>query len=245
MNSIVSTERLGDVFLRNFDEGIYRSLQYVLHSNRAYVPLSKVRGVDPPLFDETHKIKDEVGKPMPGIPIIMANPDDAVQRYNVPCFRITREDPSPALERWMSLNLKYRAPADGATEITVQIGGETITGYDKYEQQAGAWPYDIPYTVTCEGAGIQARTNAHIMLMHLMRAFHPHAVLTINDLAGEERKYEIFVEGPSELSQVSDIRDRTIIHAMSLRVSAELDLSDPKIVQAVTSPANVRTHQKE
>jgi len=217
----------------------------MLVDDRPYVPLDKVPGVAPPLFDENHKNEAEVGLPMPGIPIIISNPGDSVQRYNLPCFRITREDPSPALERWMSLHLKYRAPAPGETEITVKVGNREFKGYNKYEQQQGAWPFDIPYTVTCEGVGIKARTNAQTMLLHLMKAFPPYAVLSVEDSIGDMRKYNVFVEGPSELSQVADIRDRMIIHALSLRVSGELDLSDPVIVQAITSGADIRSHLKE
>lgn len=245
METIVDKVQTGDVFLREFDIGVYASLDNFLVGDKPYVPLAKVPSVRPPLFDENHKNKSEVGKPMPGIPIIISNPGDSVQRYNLPCFRLTREDPSPALERWMSIHLKHRTPSSDATEITVILGGKEIKGYDKYEEQKGSWPFDIPYTVTCEAAGLSARTNAQTMLKHLMKGFEPYSVLTVIDSFGVTRKYNMFVEGPSELSEVSDIRDRVIIHAMSVRISGELDLSDPKVVRAITSKAEVRTHMKE
>ncbi len=245
VESIVNDSLCGDVSIRNFDIGIYRALDYVIIRSRAYVPLSKASGVEPPLFDENHDVDSEIGMPMPGFPIIFANPGDSVQRYNLPCFRITREDPSPALERWMGLHLKSRNPASGATPVQVDYqAGRVLNGYDKYQEQDGAFPYDIPYTVTCEAVGTSARTNAQVMLVFLMKKFKPYSVIEVEDSLGAMRKYNVFVEGPSELSEVSDIRDRSIIHAMSLRVSGELDLSDPREVVAISSKPTFNTNVK-
>ena len=139
MTSIVGTERIGDVYLWEFDKGIFDQLQTILIGDHVYLPLSKVPGMKAPLFDENHGVPEEVGKEMPGIPVLFANPDDSIQRYDVPCVRIVREDPSPALERWMSLHLKYKGPAPGAQPVQVQYNNAlTLNGFDKYEEQAGA-----------------------------------------------------------------------------------------------------------
>lgn len=238
-------ERIGDVFLRNFDLGMIKTLGGVLIGSQYYLPLDLVPGVLPPLFTEFSEDSADTGEPMPGIPVIFSNAGDAVERYVIPCIRVRREDPTPALERWLSNQDKYRAPAAGAEEITVQYGSREKTGYSKYEMQPAGWPYDIPYTVTVEANGERARTNAQIMLRHAMGIFGPYGVVTVYDDAGEERKYNVFGEGPSDLSAVADIRDRTVIYALSLRISAELDVLPKADHQAVTSPPTVTAYRKE
>ncbi|TRO54906.1 hypothetical protein E2P64_08170 [Candidatus Bathyarchaeota archaeon] len=242
---IVGSERKGDVYIWEFDKGIFDQMGAFLIGDYVYLPLSAFPGVNPPLFSEDHGIESEVGTSMPGIPVIFKDPDDSVQRYALPCVRLSREDPSPALERWASKHLKYRCPAPGAKLIQVKYNESiTLEGYDKYEEQEGAWPYDIPYTITVEAAGINARTDAQVMLRYMHKKFPPYAEIPVVDSLGQTRKYTVFVEGPSELSQVADIRDRSIIYALSLRVSAEFDLADPKVKVAITAKPTINTYQQ-
>lgn len=232
---MIRDQQVGDVFLRNFDMGIAMTLGCVEIGQRLYLPLEKAPGVEPPLHTEFYGDATQIGKPMPGIPLIYANPAGAVQRHTLPCLRLRREDPTPALERWMSKHYKYRRPAPGLLPITVQYRKRQLTGYAKYEQQEGSYPYDIPYTLTCEAVGKGARTKAHTMLQYCMKIFGPHGKVKVVDSLGDERQYWVFGEGPSDLSMAADIQDRTIIFALSLRVQGELDLRDPELVQAVTS----------
>jgi len=235
-NRMIRHEQVGDVWLRDFDEGITKTLGCIEIGQRYYLPLDKAPGVEPPLFTEFFGDVSQQGKPMPGIPIIYTSPAAGVQRYTLPCLRLRREDPSPALERWMSFHYKYRRPAPGFPEIEVTYRTRKVRGYAKYEQQEGAYPYDIPYTLTCEGVGKGARAKAHTLLKHCMKKFKPQAkVHHVKDSLGRERSYWTFTEGPSDLSAATDIRDRTIIFALSLRVQGELDLNDPELKQAVTS----------
>lgn len=240
--AMIRNKEIGDVWLRDFDLGMAKTLGCVEIGQRFYLPLEKAPGVEPPLFTEFYGDPSEVGKPMPGIPLIYANPASGVQRYTLPCIRLRREDPSPALERWMSKHYKYRRPAPGFPEIEVTYRTKTVKGYAKYEQQEGSYPYDIPYTLTAEAVGKGARTKAHTLLHHCMKKFKPHSKVKVVDSLGRQRKYWVFGEGPSDLSVATDIRDRTIIQALSLRVIGELDLNDPELVQAVTSEANVGMH---
>lgn len=239
-SQIIADRLVGDVFLREFDLGVFNTLECFDQNGHVFISSSKIPGVKVPRFDEHHNVKEEIGKPMPGIPVIFVNPDDSMQHYNIPCIRITREDISPALERWMSLHLKSRGPAPGAREITVRYGGRILHGYDKYEEQDGSWPFDISYTVTCESSGLAARTESNLLIRYVMKKFPPYGVLKVIDSNGDERKYNVFVEGPSELGIIADIRDRGMIMALSVRVEAELDLSDPRVVTVVTEPI-VRT----
>lgn len=232
---MIRNQQVGDVFLRDFDLGISNTLGCIEIGQRLYLSLDKLPGIEAPLFTEFYGDVEEQGQPMPGIPLIYANPSSGVQRYTMPCIRLRREDPSPALERWMSFHYKYRRPAPGFPEINVQYRTRTLTGHAKYEQQEGSYPYDIPYTLTVESAGKGAMTKAHTMLQYCMKKFPPHAGLNVIDSLGNGRVYQVFVEGPSNLGVANDIRDRAIIFALSLRVQGELDLKDPELRQAVTS----------
>jgi len=230
----LNNTRIGDVTLRSFDDGVYRTLMAELMGGRYFLPRQFSLGVVPPLFSEYSGEEDLIGQTMPGIPFIYGNPAAAVMRYLVPCIRVKREDPSPALERSHSKHLKYRAPADGESEITVDYRGIETSGYSKYEEQEGSTPVDIPYTITCEAAGKSARANAHVLMDHCMNILYPHEKICVVDSDGRERLYQVYCEGPSELTNIGDIRDRNISFALSVRVQAELDLRKAKTERAVT-----------
>ena len=239
----VAEQPTGNIFIRDFDLGIveylggteYSGNYYFLDPNKIISAYSGENGPSPilipPLFPDDHGIPSEVGKQMPGIPIIFENPNE-IGRYVLPSIRIAPEDLSPALERMNGYHLKYKCPAPGANPLTVPMGnsGATVDGYDKYESQEGARPYDIPYTIHLGATGNAARTNANAMLKYAMTLFQPNGSLEVYDTLGDKRWYTFFTEGPSSLSIIGDIGDRAIINSLSVRVLGELD-----VYNAVTS----------
>jgi len=250
--ALVGTERIGDYFLDSFDMGIVMTLGGEKIGKYYFVRKEKITlmpGVPQlllPLYTEAHGIPSEVGMRMPGIPIIWKNPDPSFMRYVLPCFRISREDPSPALERWNSLHLKHKGPAPDATPIQVQYGNTVLNGYDKYEEQNGAWPYDIPYTLTIEASGKSAELHVQAMLKYAMKIFEPYSVLDVPNSFGEIGKFNMFVEGPSDLGMVADIADSSKIYALSIRVSGNFDLSDIQTLdKTVTSKPQINVNRKE
>jgi hypothetical protein len=240
--SRIRNSRIGDVFLRDFDTGVMKTLDGVIFGTRYYIPTSLLPGVVPPLFTEFTADPSLKGQKMPGIPASMNESSD-VLRYLIPGIRITREDPSPALERRHSHVVKYRAPADGAQELTIQYGNREKTGYTAYEEQEEGTPTDLSYTIYVEAGGKGAKTHAHTMLKHCMSKFWPEGKVYVLDTEGRTRGYWVHTEGPSGLSSVSDIRDRTIIYALSLRVQGELDVRMAKTQKTVTSPPNTNVRQ--
>lgn len=229
--------RLGDVSLRSFDEGVFRTLMAEIIGGRFFLPLEYAKGVTPPQFSEYSaqvEVEGLIGETMPGIPFIYGNPASAIMRHLIPCIRVRREDPSPALERSHSKYLKYRIPADGEQPVHVDYRGTEISGFGKYEEQEGATPVDIPYTVVCEAAGKSARLNAHVLLDHCMRILYPHGKVCVIDSTGRERLYQVHCEGPSELTEIGDIRDRVVSFALSVRLQGEIDLSYAYTETAVT-----------
>ena len=229
-----NTEILGDVFYREFDEGIITTLQGERIGNRYYLPQVVVPTVSPPLFSEFTGTVSDKGQPMPGIPFSMGEPSEVVRQL-IPCIHIKREDPSPALERQHGYRVKYRAPAPGASTVDIQYRGRTVTGYSAYQEQEDGIPTDLSYTIMCEANGKAAKNNAHILLKHCMKFFYPHGKVFVYDTEGRRRSYWVHTEGPSELTSIGDIRDRTIIYALTCRVMAEIDVRDPYTQKPVTS----------
>jgi len=218
----------GDVFIRNFDQAIVDWLEGELYGMQYFLDPSKVPGVVVPLYPDDHGVDSERGTPMPGIPFIFQNPGDNVTRYVLPCIRITAEDPSPALERWNGIHLKWEGATPGATPVNVDMGsGRVLSGHSGYTSQSGAYPYDIPYTITLESTGNAAKTHALTLLKYAMKKFPPNGSIRVVDDVGNDRYYTFFVEGPSTLSMVGDIAERAMIYGLSVRVTGELDLHDP------------------
>lgn len=235
-------EIIGDVFFRDFDEGIYITLMGQETGGRYYLPTSYVKGVVAPLFPDGFP---GAGSIMPGIPMTFANSSDTVTRYVYPCIRIKREDPNPAMERMLMGGLKYRAKAEDAQPVVVQYGQRTVNGWSKYVEQEQPTPEDIPYTITCEAAGKQARSFSNMLLRHCMRVFYPKGKLKVVDSMGRDRLYWVIAEGPSDLSGIADVRDRAIVYALSLRVKGEIDLRDPVQRDPVTHRPTVQMHRRD
>lgn len=222
----IQNEILGDVFLRDFDLGMVSTLQGTQIGNRYYLPRTILSSVTPPLFSEFTGIESDIGTEMPGIPFAMEEPSE-VLRYLIPCIYIKREDPSPALERQHGYRVKYRAPSPGAQETSTIYRGQTYNGYTSYQEQEDGIPVDLSYTIMCQAGGKAAKRNAHLLLKHCMKYFWPRGKVLVVDSEGRTRSYWVHSEGPSNISSVADIRDRTIIYALSCRVIGELDVRDP------------------
>lgn len=240
-----NTKILGDVFYREFDEGIITTLGGEIIGDRYYLPQSLFPGIQPPLFSEFTGNTGDIGTHMPGIPFSMGEPSEVV-RHLIPCVHIKREDPSPALERQHGFRVKYRAPAPGAQPVSVNYRGKTVNGYTSYQEQEDGIPTDLSYTIMVEANGKSAKTNAHKLLKHCMNFFYPRGKLYLVDSEGRTRSYWVHTEGPSELTAIADIRDRTIIYALTCRVMAEIDVREPyerKPATTVSSSFNQKTEE--
>ena len=228
----------GDVFLRDFDLGIVNLLGATVTDGRYYVDGSEFPTIQLPVANENDGIT--FGTELPGIPVTFDSPDSAITRYHIPSFRIRREDPLPALERYHSLALKYRVQSDDANPLTIN----DVDGFDEYEEQLTPYPYDIPYTVTVESYGERARQNAQYMLRYTMKRFRPHFGLSVVDSLGQEVVYNGFTEGPNDLSLIADIRDRMITYALTVRIHGELDVDDPYLLTGIVTSVQSNIGEK-
>lgn len=221
----------GIVGLRNFDQGVLDSLGVVLVESNYY--LSK---------DALSPMQATPG--MPGIPVVFSFPEDMFEKYKLPVVVIRRDDISPAMQRWHPGMVTYRSPAKGARPVSVSYGDPlnpvVKAGFDRYEQQEQAVPFDITYTISIlarhRGFGpggetptgtASPRTQINKLLDYVLRIFAPYTSVHLKDDLGDVRSYSAFMESISHLDELAQVTERVIGFALTLRVEAELDLSDP------------------
>ena len=237
-------DRVGDVFIENFDRGVVEhTLECFLFDSQYFLDINDVT---PPTFPDEYRTVNLRGERMPGIPVYNVNPDTRLVDYITPCFIIRRDDLQEAPERWFSLYNKYRAPAPGADEVSVDFRGETIDGYDKYEQQLASFPYDITYQISCISSGRKAEVDAHKMIKFIMKKFRPKICrVKVVDSFGNVRYYNAESNGPQSLQESLDIVDRQSGFTYNVKVDGELDLADRVVEKAVTVEPIIGFYEKE
>jgi hypothetical protein len=249
----------GIVGLRNFDEGMVVTLGAEVHD------LDTGKGPHSNYFLTSEILPVEPAPGLPGVPITFSHPEDIWERYRQPVIVIRRDDISPAMNRWHPHTVDYRAPARGATEVTVIFGEGTLTeqrltGYDRYEEKQQAVPFDITYTISVldrhrgkgplpprnvptgfTGAEGSPRNQVNRIFDYVLRRYPPYGQIYVTDSLGDRRRYSTFMEAVSHLDEVPEITERVLGFALTVRVEAELDLSDPEVKRAVSSPLTMRT----
>jgi hypothetical protein len=240
----IPNEILGDVFIGEIDKAMKEHVGGQVFNDRYFV---SINGINPPPFAEDYYDDDLKGKPMPGIPVIFASPDDRIMNFIMPCIVVRREDVNEADERKFAGTIKYRAPALGSSQIIVEKwGNKTINlqGYDGYQEQKSPEPYDIIYTVSCLSSGRRASSEAVKMCKFLMRKLPRKGMpLIVTDDIGGENVYPLLVSGPTSLKEILDIIDRQDGFSFSVTVQTYLDLHDPYTTKPVKS-MNVNRHIK-
>ena len=252
----------GTVFIKDFDEGVMRTMIQV---NRDTVAGHHLGFPGPPGFldsgtlgipDEFNAV-DEFDRADPKrlfmkvdgltyyqpdkapeklVQVIFSVPEQLFTGYVLPSIVVRREDMTPELSRWHSEGaLQYRVPSQQSQTVQVQLtsGGPILTGPTEIEQLKQAWPYDIPYTIT---AYARSRNDATALLQRILRAYQPYGRVFVRDSKGEVRTYEAFMEGLSPLDEVVDVTGRTVAYQVSLRVQGEMDSRAPEVYKTVIDP---------
>lgn len=238
---VLGRRAVGQVGLRNFDAGIVETLRAEVIDGNYFIRDKALYGVEPPPGD-------------PGVGVTFAFPDDNYEHWRFPCIVVRRDDISPAMNRWHPGMATARGPAEGALPlaVTVPTGDLTSTvvqGFDRYEVAQQAVPFDITYTLSImaryRGHGdrkpigeqvdgsANPKTQANRLLDYVLRVYPPYGAVFVKDSLGDYRSYSAFMEATSHLDQVSEVADRMIGFAVTVRVEAELDLNDPQVRTAV------------
>lgn len=215
--------RNGIVTLRDFDEGVFRTLRGAIVDRGWYINFATSTAVPPAVAQLGAK-----AEPARGVPLIFYNPEDELSKYRAPFILARRTSIEPALQRFHPGQKQYRVAGVGSVQR--QVG--TRTGPSSTEELEQAEPYDISYDVVIVGKwrGVGENTGqAHQindLLRYVLRCFKPGSFL-VRDSVGDIRQYEVFTESVSDNDDVLDIGDRSLGYSVTIRVQAELDILDP------------------
>lgn len=221
------SRRNGSVFIREFDEGVVRTLGAVL--------------IGEPDHQEYYLVIPNVSPPpgFPGVIVTFAHPEDVFAKNYLPAVVVRRDDITAAMRRFHLGGEAYSAPADGALPISRMIPGVgTRTGWDKTEIRMQAEPNDLLYTVEifCRSrGGVSGKREANEILRWVLSRFNAYFALEVVDDIGDFRTYDGFREGISMLDDLADVAERVIGYAVTLRIEAELDISIPSTYRTVTT----------
>lgn len=241
----------GTVFIKDFDEGVMRTLLLISGET--------VAGQQPPprtqAIPEEKVVQDPFDNADPRrmvlrvpqlqyyapdlkadqfVQVVFASPEQLLTGYVIPSVVVRREDVSPDFTRWHSEGaLQYRVPSQQSNTVTVTILNKSKTGPTEVEQFRQAWPYDIAYTLT---AIARSRNDAAKILQRVLKAYQPYGRVFVKDSKGEVRTYEAFMEGFGPMDEVVDVTGRTVAHTINLRISGELDSHDAEVFPTMRDP---------
>lgn len=162
-----------------------------------------------------------------GLPVTFFFPEDTHEKFRVPRIVVTRDDISPAMNRWHPGSFQYRVPGEGAN--VVESRGRR--GFDRSESLQQAVPFDITYSLMLY---TRTRAQGNTLLDFVLRCYPPYCNVKVQDSVGDYRLYSAFMESLGMIDDVPEVADRVIAFAVTLRVEAELDLNDPITEKTVT-----------
>lgn len=219
----VYSPRTGEVFIRNFDQGVVERLGGFVSTepNHPTCPGRKGYWVDLAATEPSR------------VPIIFNNPEQIYEKKIYPSFLVTRESVAPAMQRWHSVKqLQYVQGVEG-TEQTVNLQSVSsmppnyVSGFGQIESRPQAYPYDLFYSIY---AYARYEHEAIGMVKQLLRQFPPYSRISVIDSLGDVRRYTTFTEGDvSDIGEFTDVADRSKSYTMQIRVEGELDLLDPTV----------------
>lgn len=206
--------RTGDVFIRNFDQGVIETLG-------GYIGVPDTEELIAMLGGEKKTYFIDIPEAVPSkVPVVFGNPEAVLQKKIYPSFLVLRDDPVPAMSRWHSIgSQKYRVPSVGA--VVEVIGG--VSGYSEYETAPQDQPYDLTYQIQ-----VMARYEHQSipMLKKVLRTYPPYSKINLIDSLGQARSYTVFQESLNDISELIDVADRMKGWSVTIRVEGELTLND-------------------
>ncbi len=214
----------GDVFLRNFDEGIMRLL-------------GAMRGLENPSSGDTEfcyrkQVNFGTGIGTLNVPVYFSQPEPMLQSKKFPFITISRDDITLAMQRWMSVGqLEYRAGLGSLYAIPL-TPESSVSGYLSRQSKPQAFPYDMTYTISVWD---RYENRVQTLLQQVLKAVTPVGRVIVYDSLNLERSYEYYYEGSLvNLQEVLDADTRARGYALTIRVEGEIDQGDPGETSAVT-----------
>lgn len=219
----------GTLSIRDWDRGCYLTLEtevvmYTVDGAQRGQHVIDVPGLDSGLTQFDGKV-----------PVFFDSPEDVYQNFVLPCVVFKQNDMTPAFDRQPWYTWLGRAPAKGATEITLPDGTK---GYDRYENQWRATPFDISYDCTLM---TRRKQEANLVLMYALRRFiPPWFIFKVIDNLGDVREYDAGDMSISNVSELVDIAERMAGWTISFTVRGEIDIHDDHEEPAMIDP-QIRT----
>lgn len=216
---------LGTLDIRDWDTGAILTLggelsQYVVDGETRQVYTVAVPGVDSGLTHLNNRV-----------PLMYKSPEDPYQDFILPSFMFKRNDMAPAFERQPWYQWVARAPSKGAKKIILPDGRE---GYDRYDNQFRATPFDISYDVTLMAR--RQQDSVHMIKYALRHFIPPWFAFKVVDSLGDVRHYDAGEVTFSDNSELIDIEDRMVGWNISFTVRGEIDIHDDREYPAVLAP---------
>jgi len=213
-------ERNGDVFVRNFDQGMVETMGSTIRvmPGVGVHYFLDVPGVEPP-------------PNFPGIPVSFTLPEDVHERNKMPWISVSRDDVATAIQRWHPGMDKYRTAAQGSLPQYL----EGNMGFETYESQPQAEPVDLSYTVTVSTTRRSgyAPNALEKLWNYLRKTWKPYGLVIVKDSIGDLRTYNAFRESEYDATEVIGVSDRVVSMGFTIRVEAELDIEDPVVSKSV------------
>ena len=205
------TPKTGDVWIRDFDEGVVKQLGPQIINSDYYVNFSSGLG---PCTDSNVKV-------------VFGKPEQVLNFIEYPIIHVQRDSYTPNLERWHSYGqIEYKVGVPGT-----EIPGTNPVRYAEVERQQQAWPYDMSYTIACYS---RYEYEAQTILKWILRRFGPRGYIKVIDSLDEDRFYTFFSDSAiQDLSEVVDVANRVKAYSVTILVEGELDLADPIVSEVV------------
>lgn len=205
----------GSVSLRDFDKGVIDTFGSEL------IPFNVDGGTRQVYSKAVNGLTTNVPQYQGRVPVFFAYPEDVFQNYRIPCIVVRRTSLSPAFDRapWYGYQ---RAPSVNASPVELNLGNQTINGYDSYTTKWNPTPFNIGYDIQISAP---SQNDGLLMLRDLLAYMRPPFFTTnVIDSVGDVRGYDSGEVSISEASEINDVASRMIGWTISFEVRGELDL---------------------
>jgi hypothetical protein len=220
----VDTEKIGTLFVRDYDEAIVRALGGFLPTDKAVNkrPKSSTDVMDYNGYYVT----------VPGfdydMPLVLKNPDSTLVQMEVPSIHVMPGDAAFTPERgfgWGTMVSRRAAP--GSRQLVTQdLGGNDIIGYSSYAVKYDGLPYSFPYTIN--GYAGRRQQDKFVLLNYLLNRFPPRYHLLVLDSNKDYRYFFGTMDSFADMSDVSEVSERVTACTMALTVYGKIDLNDSR-----------------
>lgn len=219
----------GRVFIEDFDLGVVRTLGAYVDPHAPVEEASfilPVPGLKPEEQREDQPLETVV------VPVTFANAEAFQNIWKLPGIFIRREQLEPDMSRYSQELEAFRVPApntqmvNGSVQSIDPLGPAEVMSWNRAEA------YNIYYVIDMIA---RYRTDANALLKVVLAQFKQNKAIIVQDDLGDYNEYTAFLESIDQLDEVLGLTMKHHGWALTLKVVAELDLSEREIRPTATS----------